>query len=304
MKTYYINLDRSHARRDWMESQLSELKLDYERIPAVDGANLSKQELKSKVDRKRMYWYSPRRLNPAQVGCFLSHRDAWKKIAAGQDRYAVVMEDDILISRKGMTLLKEESWIPEQTAFIRLEQQEEVYLLRRYKKFQLNGTQISLFNFERGYGTGAYIIHKSMAEWFILNSNKVYQVVDEYMIDRELFSCNRPPPLSQEGSLMHRAQVFPALVIQQYQCEQNQFLPVEAELSLIDPNKRFKLPNDTTRLTLGKKLSREMRRFIDSKHLRKQLEDLPFICFRIRKRIYRESDSIAGKKSEQVPFLK
>ena len=298
MKTYYINLDRSYARRDWMEAQLSELQLDYERISAVDGTNLSPSEFKSWIDQKRMYWYSSRRLTPGLVGCFLSHRDAWKKIAAGADRYAVVMEDDILISRKGITLLKEESWIPNQTAFIRLDQQAKVYLLHCYKKFQLNGTQISLFNFERGYGTGAYIIHKSMAEWFISNFNKVYQGIDMQMINRGLFSRNRPPPMSQGMELIHRAQICPALVTHQ-QYHERQFMPAEAEFSTIVPEMQFQSPYNI----FGEKLSREMRRLIDSKHLRRQFKDIPFICPKIRNRVYLILNLIAGRKMEQVPFL-
>ncbi len=48
MKIYYINRDQSTVRRDWMESQLSQLandKIHYERISAVEGATLSEAEI-------------------------------------------------------------------------------------------------------------------------------------------------------------------------------------------------------------------------------------------------------------------
>jgi len=48
MKIYYINLDQSTERRDWMESQLSVLAGDdiqYQRIAAIDGSKLSAEEI-------------------------------------------------------------------------------------------------------------------------------------------------------------------------------------------------------------------------------------------------------------------
>ena len=48
MKIYYINRDQSTVRRDWMESQLSQLandKIQFERISAVEGATLTEAEI-------------------------------------------------------------------------------------------------------------------------------------------------------------------------------------------------------------------------------------------------------------------
>ena len=294
MKTYYINVARSYARRDWMESQLSELQFDYERIPAIDGACLSEAELKTWIDQRRVFLYSSRIITPRMVGCFISHREAWKKVAAGPDQFAVIMEDDILVSRKGAELLKDDSWIPNQTALIRLDQQVKVYLLRCYKRIEFNGASISLFDFEGGCGNGAYIIHKSMAEWLISNFNKMYQDVDMQMIDVDLFSRNRPPPFSESAPLVHRAQIFPALVAHQFQCKQR-FLPVEAELSLIEEDQPS---SDVT--TLGQKMNRELRRLIDKKSWKRQFIT---IGYKNRNLINQIKNSIMGRKWEPVPFL-
>lgn len=291
MKTYYINVDRSYARREWMEAQLSELQFDYERLPAIDGACLSEPEFKSWIDQRRVFLYSSRIITPRMVGCFLSHREAWKKVATGPDQFAVIMEDDILVSRKGVDLMKDGSWIPNQTAFIRLDQQTKVNLLRCYKRIEFNGKSISLFDFEDGRGNGAYIIHKSMAEWLVSNFNKMYQDVDMQMIDTGLFSRNRPPPLSESAPLIHRAQMFPALVAHQYQYKKR-FLPAEAELSLIDEEKE--LSSDIT--TLSQKMNRELGRLIDRKHWKRQ-----FITIGYKNRNL--INQAMGRKWEQVPFL-
>ena len=118
MKVYFINLDRSPARREWMESQLTEISANFERIPAVDGSSLASEEYEAAVNWEEL---GPKGLTRGEVGCFLSHRLAWQRIAAASERFGVVLEDDILISKNGDRFLNDDSWIPEGTAQVRLE---------------------------------------------------------------------------------------------------------------------------------------------------------------------------------------
>ncbi|MGE0191481.1 MAG: glycosyltransferase family 25 protein [Planctomycetota bacterium] len=81
---YVINLDRSPARLAHMTRVLHALGIDFERIPAVDGRQLTA------VDRQD----TP--LQPGEHGCFLSHRQAWRCILERGAEVAIVLEDDVV----------------------------------------------------------------------------------------------------------------------------------------------------------------------------------------------------------------
>jgi glycosyl transferase family 25 len=88
---YYINLDRSTARRAKMEEQLRTLALDtaYTRFPAVDGRSLGVPK-------------GP--FSPGEIGCFASHAKLLNAAAAMQ-QHIHVMEDDVVLSAQMMRTL-------------------------------------------------------------------------------------------------------------------------------------------------------------------------------------------------------
>lgn len=91
---FYINLDRSIARRERMQAQLSALGLSsrYERFPAVDGAALQRRDSA---------------LRPGELGAFHSHKGA---LEAGRAKGAAavhILEDDALLSRHLGPVLEE-----------------------------------------------------------------------------------------------------------------------------------------------------------------------------------------------------
>ena len=80
---YYINLDRSKDRRQYMEKTFSNLH----RIEGVDGRNLKIE--KSILKKCKM--------NVFQIGCLHSHFKAIKTAYDNGDEEALIMEDDIYI---------------------------------------------------------------------------------------------------------------------------------------------------------------------------------------------------------------
>ena len=92
---YVINLDRSPARLVSCQQRLNTAKVTFERIHAVDGAALNDDQLHSfySAERNQKEYYKT--LTPGEIGCYMSHRKAWQKIASGQSRYGIVLEDDI-----------------------------------------------------------------------------------------------------------------------------------------------------------------------------------------------------------------
>lgn len=101
MKVYVINMERSASRREVIETQLKRLGLNYEIVSAVDGRQMSDEELEQMTARKEDFMKS-------QAGCMLSHLKVYKRMLEEQDEYALVLEDDVIATEKSMKkVLKE-----------------------------------------------------------------------------------------------------------------------------------------------------------------------------------------------------
>lgn len=96
-KIYYINLDKSVERKEFIKKQFENINESITRISAVNGKDINKEIIKEAGDNQSliMSMYKP---SAGQVGCFLSHRNAWDMIRNQEEDFAVLLEDDALIS--------------------------------------------------------------------------------------------------------------------------------------------------------------------------------------------------------------
>ena len=94
MKCFLINLDRSPERLGFFDAQASKYGMPYERIPGVDGRQLSDIE----CDRMRSDHFDFQPINPGEIGLFLSHRSIWTRLIDQDLPYAAVFEDDAVVS--------------------------------------------------------------------------------------------------------------------------------------------------------------------------------------------------------------
>lgn len=95
---YLINLDESADRLAACDKLLEQHGLKYERVPGVLGKVLSDVEIDKVYDpalNKKEYY---RTLSKGEIGCYLSHRECWKKIANSDQPFGIVLEDDINIT--------------------------------------------------------------------------------------------------------------------------------------------------------------------------------------------------------------
>ena len=93
---YVINLDRSAERWQRIEAHLLQMKLEPQRISAVDAAQCDAAVLGQHYSQavNQQTFFMP--LKPAEVGCFLSHRKALETFLQGSEkRYAIILEDDV-----------------------------------------------------------------------------------------------------------------------------------------------------------------------------------------------------------------
>ena len=93
LQIFLINLDRSTDRLLAMKARLEHAGLAWMRVPAIDGSKLDLSRC-AQVDERRFRRRHGKRLNPAEVGCHLSHLKALKTFLAGPAAWALVLEDD------------------------------------------------------------------------------------------------------------------------------------------------------------------------------------------------------------------
>lgn len=97
MKIFVINLARRKERMDFMEGQFASLGLGFERVDAVDGELLPKEERTKAVDGFRWWCSQGYRARAGEIGCALSHRKALAKVVQEGLPCACIMEDDVTL---------------------------------------------------------------------------------------------------------------------------------------------------------------------------------------------------------------
>lgn len=177
MKTYIINLESDHARRESMESQAKRLDLCFELIPAVDGRKIP-ANLLSILKRKHSY-----AVTPGEIGCSLSHLTVYKKLALSDDDCALVLEDDIFLPNDLSHFLNEiEREIPKNTPCL--------YLLSKVNHYNSK----TILNLSNGHSvhdvynaafSHAYIINKPAARVLLDKLFPVWCVADQWQTFKE-----------------------------------------------------------------------------------------------------------------------
>ena len=202
LKAYLINLDRSEDRLAHMQLELGRAKVDFERVAAVDGATLA-ADLVEDFRRNRIK-AKPDGWLPGEVGCFLSHLETWHRIAAANEPWAVVFEDDIHVSLDLGALLASPKWTPDDADIIRLESNRSMRLSRgrvidlapeRRIHRALSGTP----------GSAAYVIARRVAKWLTEVPPELHSIPDVFLFK---------PKVSPVARKLRRYQVVPALCIQ------------------------------------------------------------------------------------------
>ena len=89
---YILNLDRAKERWKSIQSVMSNSNLTIERLPGVDGRQLSKKELKFQSTRLAVFLQPP-----GVLGCYLSHRKFWQLVVDLGLESAIIFEDDVTL---------------------------------------------------------------------------------------------------------------------------------------------------------------------------------------------------------------
>ncbi|WP_228768488.1 glycosyltransferase family 25 protein [Shewanella sp. TC10] len=119
-KVFVINLDKSTDRMAFMQQQLNQLNIEYERVPAVYGKELSEAEISNIFDKKTNLEKYDKVLNVGEIGCYLSHVNCWNDMIDNQINYALILEDDSILDKGLVDLIESVGKLAEQWDYIKL----------------------------------------------------------------------------------------------------------------------------------------------------------------------------------------
>lgn len=102
---YVISLTRATARRQKIKTQLDKHRLKFEFIDATDERQgLSKDEIELLgIDNLQKH---NNRTSPGAIGCLISHLRCYKKIIESNANQALILEDDVVLSKDFMPVME------------------------------------------------------------------------------------------------------------------------------------------------------------------------------------------------------
>lgn len=189
-------------------------------------------------------------------------------IVDGQEEYAAVFEDDVILSGKAAKFLSDSNWIPAGTKMIKIETELSSVVLRKEKLSIDDGYGLRVLAGPHN-GTCGYIISKDYAAYLLNVSRNLNCQVDIFLFDP------RAEPMQKNDVL----QMVPAI------CIQKQFYaPKEEDFdSTIVVNGRDRYLKDGSKGVL-RKLVREIRRPIFKYTLNFYDEVLPMLIYSLRRK--------------------
>lgn len=170
----YINIDERTDRKIFLESQLQKLNLKFKRVSAITPIKIQKQ----KIEAYKAY------LSPSELACTMSHCKAWQTVINKKYTYALILEDDIVLSSLLTDFLKEFSSIKTEIPLLRIETRlEKLFCSKKIYSFDGN------FEVRRSFGdcdgAAAYLISASYCKKLLK-----YKGIFEKPIDHILFKQN------------------------------------------------------------------------------------------------------------------
>jgi GR25 family glycosyltransferase involved in LPS biosynthesis len=210
---FYINLDRVHERRSFMEASFKKLGLDNNvyRFSAIDAID---QNALNKTNYKCGGWRPRWSLTPTEIAVFESHRSVWKLIVDRKLPHAIITEDDIFISTK---LTKTVLDIEVSNASFDVIRLDSCYQIHRYGAAkEINTTYVRPI-LQTVPSAACYMLSLAGAKKLLYGSNIYSDHVDDYIF----------APRKNWTAL----QVWPAIAVQGMFCESDIMINAQAVIS-------------------------------------------------------------------------
>jgi glycosyl transferase family 25 len=206
LQTFLINLARRPDRLRKMTQQLDALGISFQRIDALDARKLSDCELGRHFRDDGPLGAIPK----GDKCCALSHARAWRALAESDDRYGLILEDDVAIDASAAPLLRGSDWIPPSVHLVKIERYgppgQRVLIDERVAVG--NGREIGRLR-SRHTGAAAYIVSRHTART-LLSTIGTWTLP----VDHLLFNPNNSPvanalrPHQMIPAIAHQSQLF------------------------------------------------------------------------------------------------
>lgn len=115
-----INLDKSTKRLNFMKEQCNRLNLTFNRISAIRGDSLSVTEKSKVYDLVANECKYSKVLNDGEIGCYLSHVACWENIIDNNLDFALILEDDAILSDSMIPYIQQVKKLPQTWDYIKL----------------------------------------------------------------------------------------------------------------------------------------------------------------------------------------
>ena len=178
---YIINLKKDEERKKNILREIKEQNIkNYELIAAVDGNNLTEEELNLLTYKNKKSinpWNT--KMSPSQIGCALSHIKIYRKLIKSNYDFALILEDDAYFLKD----LKDRL----QNFIIKnLKYKKQILLLSELKEFiskpldKFNDYEV--VNVTNAFFTHSYFINKKAAESIIKFNYPVKTIADNFVL--------------------------------------------------------------------------------------------------------------------------
>ncbi len=179
-KIYVVNLKNDLDRRKNIINEIEKQNIkNYEIIDAIDGNELSEQELNN-LSYKDKNLINPWniKMSPSQVGCALSHIKIYKKFIKTDYNYALILEDDAVFIQSFNEDLKK-------LILKNITNKKQILLLSELKEFFSKpidkNNSYEIVNVTNAFFTHSYIINKEAAKSIIKFNYPVKTIADNFV---------------------------------------------------------------------------------------------------------------------------
>ncbi len=162
LRVFLINLDRADDRLTAMRAKLEQVGLRFERVAAVDGSSIDFPT--PEFSEFSFRFMHGRRRNPGEVGCYLSHVECARRLLASQGEFALVLEDDLEFPSDIVDIIEAALRRRAQWDILRLST---VSSGRKFGVCKLTESRSLAIALTREKGSGAYLINRRAARWFV-----------------------------------------------------------------------------------------------------------------------------------------
>ena len=195
--TVVISLKRAQDRRQNAEKELRDHGASWEILDAVDGLKL--YNTPPEYNEKKVLSLLGFPLTLSEIGCFLSHREAWLRCIE-KNSTVLILEDDFVLSSNiheavSFLLKNHELW-----DIARLQAlSDSIHTVKKesdqFKIVENDGDPL---------GATAYLIKPSSAKKLIINSNEIFEPLDHFLEHSKKHSLRmlaiKPYPVTVNGS--------------------------------------------------------------------------------------------------------